>query len=94
MSFAALSGFLVYEILIVILAVVLATYVGPKYGHRYVVVYVLLCSSVGSVTVLGCKGLGLAVKEAISGEGDNSLASGMTFTLLFIVVACIVVSTL
>ncbi|XP_034247423.1 magnesium transporter NIPA2 isoform X2 [Thrips palmi] len=84
-------GFLVYEILIIILAVVLACYVGPNYGHRYVVVYVLLCSSVGSVTVLGCKGLGLAVKEAIAAEGDNALAGGMTLTLLVIVVACIVV---
>lgn len=84
-------SFLVYEVLIIILAFVLACYIGPKYGHRYVVVYVLLCASVGSVTVLGCKGLGLALKEAILGQGNLHLASWLTFTLLVIVVICIMV---
>ncbi|KAJ1519273.1 hypothetical protein ONE63_004572 [Megalurothrips usitatus] len=84
-------SFLVYQVLIIILAFVLACYVGPAYGHRYVVVYVLLCSSVGSVTVLGCKGLGLALKEAIVGGGNAQAASWVTFTLLLVVVACIMV---
>ncbi|KAK3920695.1 Magnesium transporter NIPA2 [Frankliniella fusca] len=84
-------SFIVFEVIIVILAFVLAFYVGPVYGHRYVVVYVLLCASVGSVTVLGCKGLGLALKEAILGQGDNYLASWLTPTLLIIVVMCIMV---
>lgn len=76
-----------------LLAVVLALYVGPAYGHRHVVVYVLLCSSVGSVTVLGCKGLGLAIKESIMGE-SGELVNWLTFTLLVIVVVCIMVCIL
>lgn len=83
---------MVFQGLIIILAFVLACYIGPVYGHRHVVVYVLLCSSVGSVTVLGCKGLGLAIKEAIHGEGSN-VANWLSFVLLLVVVICIMVCT-
>lgn len=43
-------------------------YIGPHYGHKNVAVYIILCSSIGSLTVMSCKGLGLAIKETLTGE--------------------------
>lgn len=43
-------------------------YFGPLYGSSNVVVYVIMCSTSGSLTVMWCKGLGLAIRETISGK--------------------------
>lgn len=43
-------------------------YFGPRYGSSNVIVYVTMCSSSGSLTVMWCKGLGLAIKETIMGS--------------------------
>ena len=48
--------FLNYMIFIVIVSSVLIYY-SPKYGERSVVVYVLICSLVGSLSVMSCKGI-------------------------------------
>lgn len=42
-------------------------YFGPHYGSSNVIVYVIMCSTSGSLTVMWCKGLGLAIRETISG---------------------------
>lgn len=42
-------------------------YFGPRYGSSNVIVYVIMCSTSGSLTVMWCKGLGLAIRETISG---------------------------
>lgn len=42
-------------------------YFGPRYGSSNVIVYVTMCSSSGSLTVMWCKGLGLAIRETING---------------------------
>lgn len=42
-------------------------YFGPRYGSSNVIVYVIMCSTSGSLTVMWCKGLGLAIRETIAG---------------------------
>lgn len=50
----------------------MAAYLGPRYGNVNVLVYVTVCSSVGSLTVMACKGLGLSIRETIKGNGTSS----------------------
>nr|CAD7425295.1 unnamed protein product [Timema monikensis] len=83
-------GFESYIVLVLIISVVIAFYVGPKYGHKNVAVYIILCSLVGSLTVMSCKGLGLALKDTISGQ-SNEMGNWLTWVFLLTVLVCITV---
>ncbi|KAJ9593709.1 hypothetical protein L9F63_014757 [Diploptera punctata] len=53
-------------------------------------VYIALCSAVGSLTVMGCKGLGLAIKETLAGS-HNEMGNWLTWVFLLTVALCITV---
>lgn len=61
----------------------------PKYGNTNVIVYVLICSVLGSFTVMACKGLGVALKETAAGQ--NELLNPLTWVLVLVVVVCILI---
>jgi hypothetical protein len=84
------AGFITYVVAVVSISVFIALCLGPQYGHRNVVVYITLCSAVGSLTVMGCKGLGLALKETLSGE-HNEMGNWLTWIFLVTVILCITV---
>lgn len=62
-----LLGFIIYTSIMLIIISSIFFYFGPRYGSSNVVVYVIMCSTSGSLTVMWCKGLGLAIRETISG---------------------------
>ena len=80
--------FIVYCSVVIVCALLIAFYFGPKYGHKYVIVYVTCCSTIGSISVMSCKGLGLALKETISGR-NNDFNNWITYTFFIVVVLCI-----
>lgn len=84
------STFLNYVFVVIIASLSIAFYFGPKYGSQNVVVYILLCSAVGSLTVMSCKGLGLALKETLSGA-NNNFNGWLIYFFLVTVVVCIFV---
>ncbi|XP_067009582.2 magnesium transporter NIPA2 [Anabrus simplex] len=84
------TGFLVYVALVMTTFLVIVFYLGPRYGHRHVVVYIALCSAVGSLTVMSCKGLGLALKDTLTGQ-SNEVGNWLTWAFLITVVICIIV---
>lgn len=49
-----------------------------------------MCSAVGSLTVMSCKGLGLALKETVMGKGDD-FRNWLTYAFFITVVICILV---
>jgi hypothetical protein len=61
----------------------------PRYGNKNILVYILICSILGSYTVMSCKGIALGVKEILA-EGTNL---SYVYTLIFVVTAasCIIV---
>lgn len=61
-------AFLNYILMVISVVFIILVYVGPRYGNRYVTVYVTLCSAIGSLTVMACKSLGLAIKDFFSGK--------------------------
>ncbi|EFA09585.1 magnesium transporter NIPA2 [Tribolium castaneum] len=73
--------FLNYIITVVSITIIIIFYVGPRYGSRHVMVYITLCSSVGSLTVMACKGLGLSISEIVSKPSDLSYWSSSLFFL-------------
>ncbi|XP_042234273.1 magnesium transporter NIPA2-like isoform X1 [Homarus americanus] len=64
--------FMVYVALVIAAALALIFHFGPRYGSRNVIIYIAICSLIGGFSVLGCKAIGLAVKETISGKSEFS----------------------
>ncbi|KAJ8937429.1 hypothetical protein NQ318_000098 [Aromia moschata] len=82
--------FINYIILVITIVTIIFFYFGPRYGHRYVAVYVILCSAVGSLSVMACKGLGLAIKDSLSETSLNQPPNPWILVgLLLTVIVCI-----
>lgn len=63
--------FIVYVMIVLTISLFIGMYVGPRYGHINVTVYIILCSAIGSLTVMSCKALGLALRDTISGRSND-----------------------
>ncbi|KAI7867808.1 magnesium transporter NIPA-domain-containing protein [Spinellus fusiger] len=59
-------GFLVYGILAVVLSLFLIFYCGPRWGKQNMLVYITICSLIGSLSVVFTQGFGAAVVHSIS----------------------------
>ncbi|XP_046611391.1 magnesium transporter NIPA2 isoform X1 [Neodiprion virginianus] len=81
-------GFICYIVIIITASVFIVYQFESTHGRQNVIIYVLICSSIGSLTVMSCKGLGLALKETISGS-TNELGNWLTWVLLLTVILCV-----
>jgi magnesium transporter len=77
------TTFVCYVLIIIGVSAFIAFYLGPKAGHKNVVIYIILCSAIGSLTVMSCKALGLAIKDQISGR-SNDFGMGLPYLLVII----------
>jgi magnesium transporter len=87
LNYAVQPGFLLYVFSVTVFAVVMIYMVAPKYGPRNPMVYVSICSTVGSVSVMSIKGFGIAVK--LTFEGNNQFTHPSTYVFAIVVVVCI-----
>lgn len=76
--------------MVIICTLSIVFHFAPAYGQQNILVYICLCSSVGSLTVMSCKGLGLALKETISGK-ENAFTNWLTWVFIFSVILCITI---
>lgn len=68
-------------------------FVVPRYGKTNVAVYIFICSSIGSLSVMCCKGLGLSVRESFSNEEKSFFNTSSLFFALALLV-CITVQVI
>ena len=61
----------------------------PRYGRTNPIVYISICSVVGSISVMAIKGFGIAVK--LTFDGKNQFTHPDTYILGSIVALCILV---
>ncbi|WPH03320.1 DUF803-domain-containing protein [Acrodontium crateriforme] len=80
-------GFLIYSALVTAFAVVMIYKVAPKYGKKNPMIYLSICSSVGSISIMAIKGIGLAIKMTL--RGQNQFSSASTYVFVIMVVVCI-----
>ncbi|GFS15861.1 magnesium transporter NIPA2 [Elysia marginata] len=80
-------GFIVFGVAIVLVSGVMMVYFAPRYGHKNVLIYVTICATLGSLTVMGCKGVGVAIKA--TARGHNEFKNWLTYVLLGVVLTCI-----
>ncbi|PWA42913.1 hypothetical protein CTI12_AA535250 [Artemisia annua] len=80
--FATKPGFIVYGcIVLVVVGVLMYRYV-PLYGGTHLVIYVGICSLMGSLTVMCVKAVGIAMKLSFSGNNQFIYFQTWFFTVL------------
>ena len=79
--------FILYVITIIVVTLAIIIYVAPRYGRSNILVYISVCSLIGSLSVISVKGLGLAIKETIT--GSQQFTNMLTWFWLVSVIACV-----
>lgn len=82
-------GFLLYCFTALVFSLVMIYSVAPRYGRSNALVYISICSVVGSVSVMAIKGFGVAVKLTLAGH--NQFTHPSTYVFGIVVVTCILV---
>ncbi|EGD82546.1 magnesium transporter NIPA3 [Salpingoeca rosetta] len=81
------APFLGYAVCVILLSLYLIFIVAPKHGKRNIFVNITICSVVGSLSVIGVKGLGIALKLTL--QGSNQLGNASTWGFVAMVAVCI-----
>jgi len=89
LHYALQPAFLLYCLVVLVVSLVFIYVLSPKYGKKSPVVYLTICSLVGSVSVMGIKGFGIALKLTFA--GNNQLTHPSTYVFGIVVVVCILV---
>ncbi|KAK3987930.1 putative magnesium transporter NIPA3 [Cladorrhinum sp. PSN332] len=87
LQYAIAPGFLAYSLLVCTIAVVMIYKVAPVYGKKNPLIYLTICSTVGSISVMAVKAFGIALKLTFAGHNQFSRPS--TYVFLIITVVCI-----
>jgi hypothetical protein len=61
--------------------------VAPRYGKKNPLIYISICSTVGSVSVMAVKAFGIALKLTLAGK--NQFTHPSTYVFVIVVVVCI-----
>ncbi|TDL24431.1 DUF803-domain-containing protein [Rickenella mellea] len=89
LHYALQPGFLLYCFTVLVFTLVMINSVVPKYGRKTPIVYISICSLVGSIGVMAIKGFGVAVKLTFG--GNNQFTSPSTYVFAIVVTGCIVI---
>lgn len=87
LQYAAKPGFLFYLATVTIFSVVMIFKIAPVYGSHHPMVYISICSAVGSISVCAIKAFGIALKLTLS--GSNQFSHFSTYIFIITVVVCI-----
>ncbi|KAK2465575.1 hypothetical protein APHAL10511_002467 [Amanita phalloides] len=89
LNYAIQPGFLLYCFTVLVFTLVMIYSVVPKHGRTNPLVYISICSLVGSVSVMAIKGFGVAIKLTFGGH--NQLTHPSTYVFGIVVAVCILV---
>jgi magnesium transporter len=89
LGYAVQPGFLLYIFFVLVFSMMMIYLVSPRYGKTNPLVYISICSVVGSVSVMSIKGFGIAVK--LSFEGKNQFTRPSTYVFAIFSAFCILV---
>lgn len=88
LGYATKPGFLFYCFLVGAYSLFMIYKIVPKYGHTNPMIYLSICSSVGSISVMSIKAFGIALKLTLG--GNNQFTHVSTYLFLLVVALCIV----
>lgn len=88
LSYAINFLFLSYSLIVSAVSLFFIYKVAPIHGKSNMLIYITICSLVGSISVMACKGFGIALR--ISFSGSNQFKYFSTYFFGFIVLVCAV----
>ena len=86
-ALALQPAFMVYSIAALSAVAWLCWEVAPKYGNSNILVYIAICSIMGSLSVMSVKALAVALRLTFSGE--SQLGDPATLACVLVVAACV-----
>ncbi|KAJ3899735.1 magnesium transporter NIPA-domain-containing protein [Lentinula edodes] len=89
LGYAVQPGFLLYVFTVLVFSMVMIYVVAPRYGKSNPLVFISICSVVGSVSVMSIKGFGIAVKLTFGGK--NQFTRPSTYLFAIVSTFCILV---
>lgn len=81
------TAFLLYCITVAVFSSVMIYRVAPKHGKKNPLIYISICSTVGSVTVMSVKAFGIALRLTLG--GNNQFTHPSTYAFAIVIVVCI-----
>ncbi|KAK4359013.1 hypothetical protein RND71_021242 [Anisodus tanguticus] len=87
-ALATQPAFLLYTASAVAITLALVLYCEPRYGQTNIMVYIGVCSIIGSLTVMSIKAIGIAIKLTL--EGSSQAAHFQTWVFVMVSVTCII----
>ncbi|XP_021647552.2 probable magnesium transporter NIPA4 isoform X3 [Hevea brasiliensis] len=81
-------AFLFYATFVIGAVFIIIVRVIPQYGQTHVMVYIAVCSLVGSLSVMSVKAIGIALKLTFSGM--NQLVYPQTWAFTLVVAICVI----
>ncbi|XP_071786917.1 magnesium transporter NIPA2-like isoform X2 [Asterias amurensis] len=78
-------AFITYICLVFVVAGVMIFYYAPKYGQQNILIYITICSLIGSLSVMAAKGLGISLKDFFGAK------ISLSNPLMWLFVVCLVV---
>eukprot|EP00271_Cylindrocystis_brebissonii_P022077 TRINITY_DN8289_c0_g1_i1.p1 TRINITY_DN8289_c0_g1~~TRINITY_DN8289_c0_g1_i1.p1 ORF type:complete len:305 (+),score=39.21 TRINITY_DN8289_c0_g1_i1:244-1158(+) len=82
-------GFVLYTLTVVGLVALFMVHFAPRWGHTHILVYIGICSLMGSLGVMSCKALGLAIKLTVAGQ--NQLVYPETAFFAMVLTVCVLI---
>lgn len=80
-------GFLLYSFAVTVYSVVAIYKIAPVYGKKNPLIYLSICSLVGSISVMSVKAFGIALKLTFA--GNNQFTHPSTYVFIIITTVCI-----
>ncbi|KAG5526772.1 hypothetical protein RHGRI_032886 [Rhododendron griersonianum] len=87
-TLATQPAFLIYVAAALSIVLALILHFEPRYGQTNILVYLGICSLMGSLTVLSIKAIGIAIKLTL--QGTSQIAYPQTWFFLSVAVICVV----
>ncbi|KAI9207625.1 magnesium transporter NIPA-domain-containing protein [Polychytrium aggregatum] len=78
--------FIPYSVINVIVIFVLIFWASPKYGHKFPIVHISICSLIGGFVVVATQALGSAI--VVSASGNNQFTQWQVYPLIPFVAGC------
>ncbi|KAL0432156.1 UNVERIFIED_CONTAM: putative magnesium transporter NIPA6 [Sesamum latifolium] len=82
------TTFLLYTASAIAVVLVLVLYCEPRYGQTNILVYIGICSIIGSLTVMSIKAVGIAIKLTL--EGYSQVAHFKSWVFVMVAASCII----
>ena len=80
-------GFLIYCVFVAAFSVFMIYNIAPKHGKKNPLIYLSICSTTGSVSIMAIKAFGIALKMTFA--GNNQFSHPSTYVFIIVTVGCI-----